>query len=529
MKFEKIKILYWSFWPILLLFVLGGYYFVPKVNDQSHLEVIPADVDAVILVNPIALFAAYERLLEDNPVALKEMESIKETGAEMDPSIGINPLKKVGIAHYKRNDEEQGFVVVVQLTNFKEFVKNANRRDNKPDPVNYADGKYILVEKDDQVFLKKGTIGILYQAQRGSVSKELAETLYHEFYENEKSLMQSEPSFLEAVNGKSQFSYWSINTSNLAENLNPHIAAINNLFNRKKVSLNIAENGLNTNGSMELKSESSIRIRDEEEVELIGNECFRFAASVDPDEFKGFFDIVLSEDKKYLISSWNGGVCASINGFKDVELKKVNITPSNDPLYPFNYDTVGVLSAGISNFAGKFENQFSYPFFTVACELDDVEGLKEQLAADSTITEVSGYYAYTLDNYFVKKKIPSGIFGNEIVLEPQRICFYFIDNSIVFSPELPEVDFVPQYATFHLKFDFQKFFETYTPKNMFDDLIMSQVSKYNFGAYEVNFKEIKDGHIFLEGNFNLTETKNHFIGFPLLINRLRSLASLPLL
>lgn len=529
MKFEKIKILYWSFWPILLFFVLGGYYFVPKVTHQNHLEVIPETVDAVILVNPVALYSSYEKLLEEDPVALKEMKSMSESGAEIDASIGVNPLKKAAIVHYKLNGEEQGFAIVVQLTNFKEFVKNANRRDNKPDPVDYKDGKYILVEKDDQVFLKKGNVGIMYQAQVGGVNVPLAEQLYVDFFENDKSLMDTESSFMDAVNSDSQFSYWSINPSNLVENLDPQIAAINNLFNRKVVTMNLAEDGLNTNAVMELVQENSIIIREDDDVELIGDECFRFAASVNPSEFSSFFDLVLSDDKKYLIHSWNGGVCASINGFKDVELKKVNITPSHDPLYPFNYDTVGVLSASISNFAGKFEDQFSYPFFTVACELTNIDGLKEQIASDSTISQVGDYYSYVLNEYFIKKKVPSGLFGNEIILEPQRIYFYFVNNSIVFSPELPEVDFVPEYATFHVTFSFPKFFETYQPKNMFDDIVISQASQFNFGTYNVQFKEVKDNHVYLEGNFNLINTKNHFVGFPLLINRLGSLTSLPLL
>ncbi|MCB9187725.1 MAG: hypothetical protein H6599_00445 [Flavobacteriales bacterium] len=529
MKFEKIKLVYWSFWPILALFVFGGYYFVPKVTNQNHLEVIPSDADAVILINPISLFAAYERLLEENPVALKELESIRESGGEIDPSIGIHPLKKVAIVHFKKSHEEQGFAVVVQLTSFKEFVKNANRRDNKPDAVDYKNGKYILIEKDDQIFYEKDGVGILYQAQAGGVNTSLAEEIYEVFFEHEKSLMSAEPTFKEAVDSKSQFSYWSVNSSNIANNLDPQISAINNLFNRKTVTMNIAANGLNTNGAMELMDEASIIIREEEDVELVGDECFRFAASVNPDDFSGFFDMVLSEDKKYLIDSWNGGVCASINGFKDVELKKINITPSTDPLYPFKYDTVGVLSAGISSFAGKFENQISYPFFTVACELKDIENLKLKIEEDSSITQVSDYYSYVLDDYFVKKKISSGLFGSEIVLEPQRIYFYFVGQSIVFSPELPDVDFVPQYSTFHVEFSFPKFFETYQSKNMFDAFIMEKASDFNFGTYKVNFKEIKDKTVYLEGNFNLTETDNHFVGFPLLINRIGSLASLPLL
>lgn len=529
MNFKKIKLLYWSFWPFFLLLLFGGYYFVPNVNDQDHLEVIPNGVDAVILVNPVSLFSAYEQLLEDNPIALQELKSISDDGTEIDPSIGIHPLKKVAIVHYVKTNEQQGFAVIVHLTNFNEFIKNINTRDNKPDAIDFKDGKYLLIEKDDQVFIKKNEIGIFYQAQKGGVTSNLAEELYHDFFQEEDKLINAEATFKEAVDSKSQISYWSVNSSNLAENLDPHIAAINNLFNRKTVTMNIAENGLNTNASMELVNEASIVVREEDHVELLGNECFRFAASVNPMDFSGFFDLVLSEDKKYLISSWDGGVCASINGFKDVELKKVSITPSDDPLYPFKYDTVGVLSAGVSSLAGQFENQFSYPFFTIACELSDIEELKKQIEDDSTIIQVSDYYSYVLDDYFVKKKIPSGLFGNEIVLEPQRVYFYFVDNSIVFSPELPEVDFKPQYATFHVEFSFPKFFETYQAKNLIDEVIMSTMSDFGLDTYKVQFKEIKNGTVYLEGNFNLENTTNHFVGFPLLMNEVGSLASLPLL
>ena len=258
MKFKKIKLLYWSFWPIFLLFVFGGYYFVPKVTNQDHLAVIPDGVDAVILINPVALFSAYEQLLEDNPVALHELGGLGDSGVEIDPSIGIHPLKKVAILHYTRNEQEKGFAVVVHLTNFNQFVKAVNRRDNKPDPVDFKEGKYILLEKDDQIIFKKEDIGIIYQAQTGVVSPSLAEGLYEDFFNNEKNLISAEPAFNEAVESNSQFSYWSINTSNLAEDLNPHIATINNLFNRKTVTMNIAENGLNTNASMELVNELSL-------------------------------------------------------------------------------------------------------------------------------------------------------------------------------------------------------------------------------------------------------------------------------
>lgn len=528
-KFEKIKIVYWSFWPIFLGFLFGGYFLMPKLNDQSHLSVIPSNVDAVILLNPMAIFSAYEKLLEEDPIALSELQSEQGGGTEMEPRVGINPLKKVAIAHYQCDEQNEGFVVIVELTNFNQFVKTANQRDNKPDAVDYKEGKYILVDKDDQIFFKKGLVGLLYQAQKGQVSEDLAKQIFNDFYINEDKLISKEGSFVEAVNSTDQINYWSVNSAKVLENINPELSLINELFNRKLVHLNIAENGFNTNASLELTKMDAILERENEPLELIGNECFRFAASVNPKDFSNFFDLVLSEDKRYLVQDWTGGISASIGGFKDIELKKVHVTQSTDPLYPFNYDTVGVFSTGISNFASKLEGQFSYPFFNVACEVSQIKELKALINADSTISNVGEYYSYVLKDMFIEKKIPSGLFGNEIVLEPQRIFFYFVDNSIVFSPELPEHEFQPQYSTFEMLLSVPKFSETYVPKTMLDDIVISQLSDFDFGEYRLSFKEIKEGHLYMVGNFNLVNTSNHFVGFPLLIKKLGSIASLPLL
>lgn len=536
MKFEKIKLLYWSFWPIFLGVLFGSYYIFPKVNTQGHLSCIPAQTDAVILINPLAFFTAYKDLLEDDPTALKELSSIGDDNSDVDPSIGINPLSKVAIAHYSVPNITEGFMVIVELTNFKEFVKNANRRDNKPEPVSYQDGEYILLEKDDQIFFKLGHTGLLYQAQQGGVNEEIVQSIYEDYFGEGAKLIDTEKSFSDAVIDEDQISYWSLNSIKIADDINPQLAVINQLFNHKHIQLNIEENGFNTDATLELAKENSIIVRQDNEIELLGNECFRFAASVDPSEFANFFDLVLTEDKKYLIEDWNGGISASVSDFKDIELRKIHLTPTMDPLYPFEYDTVGVMSTGILNFVSSFEGQFSYPFFTIACELENLQDLKSKIENDTSISEVGDYYSYVLNDYFIGQEIKDEHGVQRLALEPQRIYFYFVENSIVFCPELPDEQFVPQYATFYLKFSFPKFVDSYLNQDgkggllnfNVDQFIVEQLGTFGLGEYELKFKEVKDGKIYLEGLFNLTETANHYIGFPLLINKIGSLASIPL-
>lgn len=535
-RFEKMKIVYWSFWPILALFVFGGYFLKPEEGTQDHLRVIPAQTDAVILIHPMAFFVAYEKLLEENPVALKDLYMMASKDEGMDVNLGINPLKKVGVAHYLQEKETEGFVMVVSLTNFKAFIEKVNRRDNKPPSVSYKDGEFLVLDKDDQIFVKKGSIGLLYHIQQGLATEGAAQTLYDDFFSGQESLVDVEPTFAEAVEDDDQISYWSLNAFKATESMNPQLALINELFNRKHIKFNIDKAGFLTQASLELIQEDAIIVREENDVSLKGNECFRFAASVNPNEFSHLLDIVLTPDKHYLIDQWTGGISASVDGFKDIQLKKLHLTPTQDPLYPFKYDTVGVLSTGFSNFVSSFEGQFKYPYFTVACEIDNIAALKEKIATDTSISQVGNYYSYIMEDLFIATEVSEGLLKTKTALEPQRVYFYFVDQSIVFCPELPEKDFTPEYATFYMKFSFPQFVNSYTQSGSgglagfrMDQIVVEQMGLFGLGAFELKFKGIDNGKILLDGLFNLENTENHFVGFPLLINQIGSLASIPFL
>jgi hypothetical protein len=302
---------------------------------------------------------------------------------------------------------------------------------------------------------------------------------------------------------------------------------MSNLFDRKDVAVNLTEQGFEIDAALELQDESSIVDRvSQQELELLGTECFRFTASVNPSQFGNFFDLIIPEDKKFLINDWNGGISASIDGFRNISIKKIRKAEKDDlifkdSLYPFKTIEEDLVDIKIPLANGGLDDLFSYPFFNVACELTNVENVKKAIALDSTISNVGAYYSFVLPGYIIND-------GKE--KKKQRVYFYFTDNSMVFTPELPEKLFVPQYNNFGLLFKFDPFYENYEYKSMMGDFVLSQMQDFNFNSIAVHYVKSENGFVKLKGVFDLKDTENHLIGFPLLLKKISDMpfiSSLP--
>jgi hypothetical protein len=160
---------------------------------------------------------------------------------------------------------------------------------------------------------------------------------------------------------------------------------------------------------------------------------------------------------------------------------------------------------------GGIDELFSYPYITVSCELSNVNEVKQMISSDSTISNVGAYYSFVLPNYILIK---------DKIKQKQRVYFYFVDNSIVFCPELPKVDFVPQYNNFGMLFRFDPFFANYTTKGAADMYVMSVIEDFGFNGFALNYEKSENGFVELSGIFDLKDTDNHLIGFPLLLKKI---------
>ncbi len=529
MKLSAKKILQWSIWPILALIFFGTYFLLPKDKEEDHLKLIPSNASFVFIANPMKVFKTYARMLEKNPSLFKDIEfEIDKDDLNESVTDGINPFKKIAIYRFEYPEIDfSGLGIIARTENFKSFVEAFNNRDNKDEPTDLNGGQFLILDKDDEFYLYKNGVGVRIMAEMSEISEEIVKQCFNDIFDSKTHLVDLEPSFLSQVNSDNQATYWSKVGNNLIDKLNPQLGVISNLFDRKDVAVNLTKDGFEIDAALELQDENSIVERKEpQELELIGSECFRFTASVNPNQFDNFFDLIIPEDKKYLIKDWNGGISAAIDGFRNISIKKIRKVDENgltfkDSLYPFKMIEEDILDIKIPMANGGLDDLFSYPFFTVACELSNVDDVKKAINQDSTISNVGTYYSFILPGFIVNDGVEK---------KKQRVYFYFVDNSMVFTPELPEQNYVPQYNNFGMIFRFDPFYENYEYKSMMGDFVLTQMQDFNFNEISVHYVKTENGFVKLKGVFDLKDTENHLVGFPLLLKKISDvpfISSLP--
>lgn len=529
MKLSAKKILQWTIWPILALVFFGTYFLLPNDESEKQLELIPTNASFVMIANPLVVFKTYSKMLEEDPSIFIDFEfELDNEEVESRVNDGINPFKKIAVYQFENPSINfKGFGILAVTPKFSSFVEFFNNRDNKDEPTSYKGGEYLILPKDDEFYLCKDGVGVRIIAQLSEINEEVVKQCFDDIFEAKTHLMDLESTYANQTASNNQLTYWSNTGNNIFKNLSPQLGLMSNLFDRKDIAINLTEKGFEIDAALELQDENSIVDREEpQELSLHGTECLRFTASVNPDQFDSFFDLIIPEDKKYLISDWNGGISASIDGFRNISIKKLKKTNENglvykDSLYPFKTVEEDLLDIKIPLANGGIDDLFSYPFFTVACELSNIENVKIAIDKDSTISNVGTYYSFILPGYVVSD-------GKE--KKPQRVYFYFVENSMVFSPELPEQQFIPQYNNFGMIFKFDPFYANYEYKSMMGDFILSQMEDFEFNGVQVHYVKTENGFVQLKGIFDLKNTSNHLVGFPLLLKKISDMpfvSSLP--
>lgn len=529
MKLSAKKILQWSIWPVLALIFFGSYVLIPGEESEKHLELVPSNASFVVLANPLVVLKTYSKMLEEDPSIFIDFE-IELDKDELNERVkdGINPLKKIAVYRFENtNVNFKGFGLLAITPNFNSFVEFFNHRDNKDDPTSYKDGKYLIVDKDEEFYIYKNGVGVRVVAESSKITEEVVKQCFADVFESKTHLVDVESTYKTQISSKDQLTYWSTVGSNILESLNPQLGVMSNLFDRKNIAINLTKAGFEIDALLELQDESSIVDRENpQDLVLQHTECFRFTASVNPSQFGNFFDLIIPDDKKYLINDWNGGISASIDGFRNISIKKLKQVDDpgivfKDSLYPFKTVEEDLIDIKIPLANGGIDDLFSYPFFNVACELSDINKVKMAIDADSTISNVGAYYSFILPGYIVNN-------GKE--KKQQRVYFYFVDNSMVFTPELPDQQFIPQYNNFGLLFRFDPFYANYEYKSMIGDFVMTQMEEFQFNGIEVKYVTTENGFVKLKGVFDLKNTDNHLVGFPLLLKKISDMpfiSSLP--
>ena len=72
---NKPNLIKWSFWPILVAFILIGYSYISAKAVNKHLDFIPANAKAVVILDSKYLANDFYELLKFNPTKIDEVLS----------------------------------------------------------------------------------------------------------------------------------------------------------------------------------------------------------------------------------------------------------------------------------------------------------------------------------------------------------------------------------------------------------------------------------------------------------------------
>ena len=113
---NKPNLIKWSFWPILIAVILIGYTYISAEAVNKHLDFIPANAKAVVILDSKYLANDFYELLKFNPTKIDEVlspgeaEDVTELSTELP---GIVPLEKM--AFYLYQDTETKGAAILSL------------------------------------------------------------------------------------------------------------------------------------------------------------------------------------------------------------------------------------------------------------------------------------------------------------------------------------------------------------------------------------------------------------------------------
>ncbi|MFT5602375.1 MAG: hypothetical protein ACI9N1_002628 [Flavobacteriales bacterium] len=515
--FKEKKFLFRSlFWVTLGFFVVLIYTQLPDYKDK-HLSYIPADADFVILVNSNQLSIDYFKLLDDNPIALDSLVH-DPSWISYIISTGVDPNQKMGL-----------FSIYDSITDLRFSGIAANAFDNKKFVVltvsptkplaeveyktgffaqDSASGKVLLRQENDIVVLSK----IVAKAKDKDLLPEKYLTmLWDKFFSNSNTLIATNADFANMVISKEHFSVW-VSGSLKVDGL----PIIGDMFGEKIIESSIREEGMVFKGTVKMNDENGIIPRENEEIKCQGDECVRMAMNLRPQQFMSELEEFIPVDKSYILDNWNGAICMAVDEFKPVSIYKTvsHFDSVKNKRITKKSDLVSFRSLG-----GVFKmfglNEFSYPFFRMGLEIDNVDELKSNLEKDSTITFENGHYSFVVPNVVVEHK---DYITSKLVSNSQRLYFHIKDKNLIISPLEGEKNFTPSYATVGVDMNFQNFLKVYQIKDIMDVIALRMINGINIDEFILNVESIKSDEITLKGVFTLDTDQNHMAALPSLLN-----------
>ena len=489
---NKANLIKWSFWPILVALILIGYTYISAEAVNKHLDFIPSNAKAVVILDSKYLANDFYELLQFNPTKIDEILPSEEGEyeAELPTELpGILPLEKMAFYLYQdaETKDQQFFqCFIATLSDKSQFLKKMNGMREKATVKDIEGGQVHFFKEDNKLVLIKDDIGLVIEPVYLAFKLNMAIGEKHYmsvFSKGAISLLDESSSFSETCKQKNHVNIWSPNGEGLLKGFGGEMIGINKMFNSQAISVNLKDENIETKVHLYLNQKDLIIEKSNEVIPLNEQELFRLSMSLNPEKFKGYFHTLLPSEKYFLADGWTGQVCTSVIGFR------------NEPVYKIQADTIIdkiKRDTLIKIDTVELSRLVNLPHFVLAIELEDAKTVVELLKIDSTIPAKDGYFFSKIPN-LINENIYIKITGNNLLLSSTPL----------------EFKYEPVYSTFAFNMDIEGLISNYPPKDMFQALLIPTINKFDFKAFEMYYDKMNDDFICLNGKLKLGKEDIH--------------------
>ena len=489
---NKRNLIKWSFWPILAAIIIIGYTYISKEAVNKHLDFIPSNAKAVVILDSKYLANDYYKLLKFNPTKIDEVLSPGEGEYDTELSIelpGIIPLEKMAFYLYQdlETKDQQFFrCFIATLSDKPQFLKKMNGMREKAIITEAEGGSIYFFKDDNKIVLIMDNVAVVIEPINNAVklTTSIGERHYASvFSKNAKPLVSESISFQEAVYQKNHVNVWAVNGEGFLEGFGGNMIGIDKLFNSQIISINLKDENIETKVHLYLNEKDLIIEKSNEVIPLNEQELLRISMSLNPEKFKDYFHTLLPPDKYFLADDWTGQVCTSVIGFR------------NEPVYKLQADTIIdkiKRDTLIKIDTVELSRLVNLPHFVLAIELKDAKTVGELLKIDSTISTKDGYYFSKIPN-LINENVYIKISGNNLLLSSTPLGFKYD----------------PVYSTFAFNMDIEELISNYPPKDMLQTLLIPTISKFEFKSFEMYYDTMNDDYICLNGKMKLGKEDIH--------------------
>jgi hypothetical protein len=489
---NKPNLIKWSFWPILVAVILIGYTYISAEAVNKHLEFIPSNAKAVVILDSKHLANDYYELLKFNPTKIDEVlspgegEGIDELSTELP---GIVPLEKMAFYLYQdieTKDQQLFRCFIVTLSDKAQFLKKMNGMREKAIVKDIEGGQIHYFKEDNKLVLIKDDIGVVIEPVNPAFKLNMAIGGKHYmsvFSKEAISLLEESSSFSETSKQKNHVNIWSPSGEGFLKGFGGDMIGINKMFNSQSISVNLKDEDIETKVHLYLNEKDLIIEKNNKVIPLNEQELFRLSMSLNPEKFKDYFHTLLPSDKYFLADGWTGQVCTSVIGFR------------NKPVYKLISDTIIdniKLDTLIQIDTIELSRIVNLPHFVLAIELKDAKTVGELLKIDSTIPAIDGYFSSKIPN-LINENIYIKIVGNNLLLSSTPLGFKY----------------EPVYSTFAFNMDIEGLISNYPPKDMLQALLIPTINKFDFKSFEMYYDKMNDDFICLNGKLKLGKEDIH--------------------